>query len=326
MLVCLETTLTGGQAFRWKKSGDYEWSCALNHHLITLKQDSSYMYYRVIGEGGVYDDNDDEYMEFFKDYFNLTVSLVELYEKWSFRDSNFKRLANGMKGVRVMRQDPWENLICFICSSNNNIVRITKMVETLCCKYGTFVGRLEGMDYFDFPTPFKLSEPFVESELRALGFGYRAKFIQKTAWMVENERPKKWLESLRNKSYDEAKNSLCKLMGVGYKIADCVCLMSLDQPSAVPIDTHVWKIAQKHYKFNTGKYKTINKTLYEMVGNYFRNLWGDYAGWAQTVLFTSDLSYFKNKIIRIESELPKTIYQKINYDHKILKNNELQET
>ncbi|KTW29267.1 hypothetical protein T552_01222 [Pneumocystis carinii B80] len=320
--LCLESTLKGGQSFRWKQSGDNEWSCALNNKLITLKQDCSYVYYRVYKLEEELEENEENNREFLIDYFNLSICLSDLYKEWSFRDENFRKQGERFKGIRIMRQDPWENLICFICSSNNNINRISSMIEKLCHKYGTFVGRIGKNDYYDFPAPSKLSKPSVELELRELGFGYRAKFIQKTAWIIENERPKKWLESLRNKSYYEAKNSLCELMGVGYKVADCVCLMSLDQPSAVPIDTHVWQIAQRDYKFNTKKYKTINKTLYETIGDYYRNLWGEYAGWAQGVLFTSDLSIFKNRA-KIEKNLPKLIDQeKTNYD-KISKNNKL---
>ncbi|KAG5439884.1 hypothetical protein PCANB_000166 [Pneumocystis canis] len=303
----LETTLQAGQAFRWKYSGE-EWSCAFNHTIISLKQDASYIYYRVSGSKVGLLQNEDEYLEFLKNYFNLSISLSNLYKEWALKDAHFKNEIRGYKGVRILRQDPWENLICFICSSNNNIPRITNMVEKLCFTYGSFVGTLGKTDYFDFPTPARLSEHSVESKLRELGFGYRAKFIQRTAWLIENERPKKWLESLRNKSYDEAKKSLCELIGVGYKVADCVCLMSLDKPFAVPIDTH-------------GKYKTISKILYDTIGDYFRNLWGNYAGWAQNVLFTFDLLEFKNKTIEMEKRLPNIVFEnEVNYEDKISDN------
>lgn len=62
------------------------------------------------------------------DYFNLKVDLESLYEKWAKADSNFKEKAGEFRGVRMLQQDPWECLIGFICSSNNNIGRISKMV------------------------------------------------------------------------------------------------------------------------------------------------------------------------------------------------------
>jgi len=63
-----------------------------------------------------------------KDYLNLTPDLTFMYEQWSSQDANFKRRAPKFTGVRMLRQDPWEALIGFICSSNNNIIRISQMV------------------------------------------------------------------------------------------------------------------------------------------------------------------------------------------------------
>lgn len=78
----------------------------------------------------------------------------------------------------------------------------------------------------------------VEENLRKLGFGYRAKYIAQTANMVVNELPKGWLMDLREKPYREAHDALIQLSGVGPKVADCICLMSLDKTEAVPVDTH----------------------------------------------------------------------------------------
>lgn len=55
-------------------------------------------------------------------------------------------------GIRILAQEPLENLISFICSSNNNVQRITKMIKGLCDEYGKKIGTLSGMDYYQFPT------------------------------------------------------------------------------------------------------------------------------------------------------------------------------
>lgn len=66
-----------------------------------------------------------------RDYFQLDrVRLEECYKRWSSADPNFKRRSQFLEGIRILRQDPWENLISFICSSNNNIARISQMVRT----------------------------------------------------------------------------------------------------------------------------------------------------------------------------------------------------
>ena len=152
----------------------------------------------------------------------------------------------------------------------------------------------------------------VQAHLRELGFGYRAKYIAETARIVATERPKGWLESLANPenpcfgiapkseglpqvTYKEAHEQLLTLPGVGPKVADCVCLMGLGWGEAVPVDTHVWQIAQRDYKFGKVKSKTFNKTLYDAVGDHFRELWGKHAGWAHSVLFTADLKAFSDR-------------------------------
>ncbi|KAI1036726.1 hypothetical protein LB503_002858 [Fusarium chuoi] len=172
--------------------------------------------------------------------------------------------------------------------------------------------------FHDFPSPQDLTGDKVESHLRELGFGYRAKYIAETARMVANEKPETWLESLRNPdlpgfnttpvpkekhaSYKEALAQLLTLKGVGPKVADCVCLMGLGWGEAVPVDTHVWQIAQRDYKFGKSKAKTLNKATYEAVGDHFRSLWGPFAGWAHSVLFTADLREFAAQAAKEEDE------------------------
>lgn len=104
-------------------------SCALHGRILTLRQDPTHLYYRAIFPSikqGL--DTADSTVELIQDYFNLSVNLAGLYEKWSSRDSHFKETAPKFVGIRMLRQDPWENLISFICSSNNNIIRISQMV------------------------------------------------------------------------------------------------------------------------------------------------------------------------------------------------------
>ena len=138
------------------------------------------------------------------------------------------------------------------------------MVDKLCRAYGPLVGYLntENEDgesqivaFYDFPTPEKLVGKDVESTLRELGFGYRAKYLHQTAVMVTEEREPGWLDSLRNpesvgkgdagqlveggrEGYRKAHEALLELQGVGPKVADCVCLMGLGWGEAVPVDTH----------------------------------------------------------------------------------------
>ena len=265
---------------------------------------------------------------------NLSSNLTDLYEQWSSQDPNFKKKASQFTGIRILRQDPWEALVSFICSSNNNIARISQMVEKLCINYGPFIASVEGRSYHDFPTPEALAGKDVEGNLRSLGFGYRAKYIYQTAVMVSQDREKGWLNGLCNpespafgieakpgdemkpegrEGYRDAHEKLLELQGVGPKVADCVCLMGLGWGESVPVDTHgeyisrwtwtcwanlraVWQIAQRDYRFGKSSNKSLNKATYDAVGNHFRKLWGQEAGWAHSVLFTADLRSFADRL------------------------------
>ena len=190
-------------------------------------------------------------------------------------------------------------------------------VEKLCVNYGPLIGHIDTVPYHDFPTPAALTGKGVEAHLRQLGFGYRAKYIHQTAVMVAQERADGWLDTLRNpespvfgikptpagemqeggrEGYRQAHGQLLALQGVGPKVADCVCLMGLGWGEAVPVDTHVWQIAQRDYKFGRGKHKSLTPATYDAVGNHFRSLWGKEAGWAHSVLFTADLKAFSERL------------------------------
>lgn len=180
--------------------------------------------------------------------------------------------------------------------------------------YGRLIGHINEQAFYDFPPPEALTGPGVESHLRELGFGYRAGYIAKTALIVAKEKPQGWLQSLCNEEsyedspdqkplpeggregYRRAHEELLQLQGVGPKVADCVCLMGLGWGEAVPVDTHVWQIAQRDYKFGKGKHKSLTKATYDAVGNYFRQLWGKEAGWAHSVLFAADLKTFSERL------------------------------
>lgn len=240
--------------------------------------------------------------DFLHDYFQLDVSLKELYEQWSAADPNFKSKAAAFQGIRVMRQDPVENLITFICTSNNNIARITMMVNNLCAKYGEPVAIAGDLDppqtFYRFPTLQALCRETLEQELRDLGFGYRARFISQTARKLCDDHPEDpagFLLSLRQKPYEEVASELLKLAGVGPKVADCIALMSLDKKNAIPVDTHVWQIGVRDYGLVGVKTKSMTDKSYRLIGDHFRQLFGDTAGWAHSVLFTADLGSFRDR-------------------------------
>ncbi|KAL2867130.1 8-oxoguanine glycosylase OGG1 [Aspergillus lucknowensis] len=272
--LCINTTLRCGQSFRWYKLPENdEWRCVLYGRLLSLRQDPTHLYYRTYltpkppsaaSLPSDADDAEDAALSIIKHYFNLTSNLTTLYAQWSTSDANFRKKAPQFTGVRILRQDAWEALTSFICSSNNNIARISQMVEKLCVNYGVHVADIDGRAYHDFPSPMRLADDCdIEARLRSLGFGYRAKYIYQTAVIVAKQREHGWLNTLRNpeapafgaeskaihgddgeippegrRGYREAHEKLLELQGVGPKVSDCVCLMGLGWGESVPVDTH----------------------------------------------------------------------------------------
>jgi N-glycosylase/DNA lyase len=283
----LDLTLPSGQSFRWKQTAQNEWSNVINNHVITLKQLDNDVQYRMHHRP---EDKDTDIGPWLRDYFQLDVSLDELYTKWSEMDTHFKSKSH-LQGVRVLRQDPVENLFSFICTSNNNIPRITLMISNLERKYGEFLGTVNSIppvDMYAFPTIQALAQD-IEPELRELGFGYRAKFISQTAkTLAQKDNPTEFLHSLRSESYDVARAELLKLTGIGPKVADCIALMSLDKTDVVPVDVHVKKIAMRDYGLKI-EAKSLTGKAYMTISNHFKDLFGPFAGWTHSVLFTADL-------------------------------------
>lgn len=118
-------------------------TCALHGRILSLKQDPKFVHYKVtwpdiqsdlptppssVASSAIQDDTE----ELLRHYFSLYLDLGSLYKQWSDADPNFRKKAPQFTGVRILSQDAWEALVCFICSSNNNIARISQMVSQLC--------------------------------------------------------------------------------------------------------------------------------------------------------------------------------------------------
>ncbi|KAL5704442.1 DNA-(apurinic or apyrimidinic site) lyase [Ranunculus cassubicifolius] len=302
----LPLTFPTGQTFRWRQTGPYQFTGVVKSHLVSLKQLDN-------GNGDVvfcvHSQNNDEGLgsnvakEALGDYLNVGISLGEMWEVFSANDERFKELAGCLGGARVLRQDPLECLMQFLCSSNNNIGRITRMVDYIS-SMGEYLGTVEGFMFYKFPSLERLGA-VSEDELRAAGFGYRAKYIVDTVKILKSKPGggEEWLASFRGQDLKVALQALCTLTGVGPKVAACVALFSLDQHHAIPVDTHVWQIATKYLLPDLANARLTQK-LCIRVAEVFVSKFGKYAGWAQTVLFIAELPSQK-ALLTPASETPK---------------------
>lgn len=182
-----------------------------------------------------------DFENFWKHYFDLETNYGKIIRSIDPKDDYLKAAASSCKGIRILNQDPWEMIITFIISQQNNIPRIKKIVEALCEKYGE---EIQGRNQYAFPTSQALATA-TEKDLLALGLGYRAKYILKTARDIACGDFD--LLSLCEDDYETARKKLLTLYGVGPKVADCICLFGLHHVEAFPIDTHIKQVFAKHY-------------------------------------------------------------------------------
>ena len=169
-----------------------------------------------------------------------------------------------LPGMRVLRQPPWEALVAFIISANNNVGRIRRIVRALIDGLG------EGGS---FPTPAALAAAG-EERLRALGCGYRAPFLTASARMVAEGFD---LDALAALDYREAHGRLLALPGVGDKVADCVQLFGLGHSMAFPVDVWVERLTKRWLAPQACGKAAMREAA--------RAMFGEYAGLIQQSLF-----------------------------------------
>lgn len=122
----------------------------------------------------------------------------------------------------------------FITSTNNHISRITSLMHRLSQAYSPPLLSFDNRTYHLFPPPHRIPA-ILEAELRNMGFGYRASFIESSLATLRLElgseagKIEAGLLQWRTSESSEIRERLLCLKGVGRKVADCVMLMCLDK-------------------------------------------------------------------------------------------------
>lgn len=239
------------------------------------------------------------------DFLHVSENFSTLVRGWSTADSRLAQTAAALPGWRVLRQDPWECLVSFICSSNNNVGRIGSMLARLRETFGRPLVSVGGASFYAFPEPKALAAAD-EAALRSIGMGYRAAFLRGTAARVVADGGVRALRELRGASAAEQRAALITLPGVGPKVADCVAVFSLDAAAVVPVDTHVWDISRVYYDRSlTGTGTSLTPSLVARVGALFRARFGERAGWAHSLLFAAELPAMRDRLpvsLRLEMD------------------------
>lgn len=178
-------------------------------------------------------------------------------------------------GLRLVRDPPFRSLVSFICSTQMRVGRIHGMQMRMARALGDTVV-FDGERYYAHPRPEQLRAAS-EAELRELGLGYRAPYVQRTAEMVATGEANPAVAI--DLPYEEAREYLTKFVGVGEKVADCVLLFSLGFLEAVPLDTWIQTVIAEYYPdCDRDSYEATSRAIRKRLG-------GPLAGYAQTYVF-----------------------------------------
>jgi len=271
----IRETVNSGQIFLWENYRD-TWFVIDGHDIIMAKQTPF------------------KTMTFSKKSKNF-FREDDNYEKILKNITNDKIVKNAIKhypGLRVTRQDPFQCCISFIISANSNIPKIRMGLQKLCRKFGTSV-MFQKKEFFLFPRPKMLAKATLQ-DLQECKLGYRSKYVLDTSRTIASGEID--FDELKKADYQEAKELLLKLPGIGDKVADCIMLFSLEKLEAFPLDTWLVKILQKYYSddFCVDK-KTISKNKYENMHRSVLEHFGKYAGYSQQFLYKMERDLNKKK-------------------------------
>lgn len=262
----LAATLTSGQVFRWRLI-EGGWEGVIGQHWVRLTQipDSIEAETAVpVCEG-----------RWLTDYLQTDIALESILASFP-DDEPLRASVTHCRGLRLLRQDPWECLASFILSSTKQIVQIQQIVELLCRQFGTPVAVPDGhQSVYSFPTAQRLAVA-MEAELRACKMGFRAPNLLKTARMIAAGEVN--LNETGKLDLDAAREALIRLPGVGNKIANCVLLFAYGFQGAFPVDVWVMKALRQLY---FPKRPPTAERLLRFTNTYF----GPNAGYAQQYLF-----------------------------------------
>ena len=267
----LETTLFSGQVFRWRKRESW-YEGVVFGQIVRVREVEGGMAFETA------DDDVDLTASRLRDYFSLDVDLAEVYSALS-RDRGLRESLDRYRGMRVLRQEPWETTLSFLCAQNSNVLRITRNIEDMCRSFGRAMS-FGGHTRHAYPTPEALAGAG-EGALRDLGLGYRARYIASASERVSGGEID--LRALRNASYDGALDALMTLDGIGDKVANCIMLFCMDKPQAFPVDTHILQVLRERYP----NAEEVHSSDIRRVRAWAQEYFAPYAGYANHYLFHS---------------------------------------
>ncbi len=256
----LSKIANSGQCFRWKPLGD-------GRFLIPARDRFAVFSQRAENEVDIlYSSIDDK--AFWEDYLDRDFDYEKIRKSIDENDGFLTAAAHAGKGLRILRQDPFEALISFIISQRKNIPAISSCVEKLCRAAGERLGEYEGGEIYSFPKP----EAINEDAVSGCGLGYRAPYVLQAAQTFAKDPGLS--EMLSKLEDEELLSALQSFYGVGIKVASCTALFGFHRMNVFPIDVWMKRALQEHYPkgFDMGRYSPFNGLIQQYIFEYYKTL------------------------------------------------------
>ena len=262
----LDRTLSCGQAFRWEKADGW-WQGVSCGRAVRIRQDANRLTFEGADAG------------FVRAYFQLDQDLPAILASID-RDPIIGAAIQECRGLRLVRQQPWECLISYICATNTNIPAVKRRVALMAERYGRPVDGPSGRAYA-FPGPEALAA-VSRSELWDCKLGYRTDYLCDAARLACEDPD--WAERVAALPFEDARQALMRFKGVGPKAADCVLLFAFGFFEAFPVDVWIRRIVAETYLPELAGRK-CTPADYDRIRRFMRDYFGEYAGYAQEYLY-----------------------------------------
>ena len=263
----LAQTLECGQCFHFIKLDEEDYVLTAKGYVLHVSQEADTVTF--------YDTDKDEYVNVWKDYFDMDRDYSAIKKKLLEKDDKLKDAIESMWGVRILNQDFFETLISFIISQNKQIPHIKKIVADISAKFGTYKGTYGGADMYTFPTLEQLVNAS-EEDFKELKTGFRAPYIMDA--IRRNMAGQFDINELKSMDYDSCIKELMTIKGVGEKVANCVSLFGLGKKEAFPVDVWIKRIMETMYFDGVDTSK-------DKIAAFAKEQFGELGGFAQQYLF-----------------------------------------
>lgn len=222
-------TFTCGQCFRWTQQPDGRYLGIVRGTPVRVSDQAGSL---------VLSCDNRQFESLWRNYFDCDTDYAAICDSFTV-DAFTSAAADFGRGIRILRQDPWEALCTFLLSQCNNIPRITGIVDRLCTLLGEPIA-WEQHTLYTFPTPEQLAV-CTNEDLASLRAGYRTPYLIAAAQAVCSGAID--FSALEHMDTDRARREIMQLRGVGRKVADCFLLFGLHKLDAFPVDTWMKKAA-----------------------------------------------------------------------------------